>query len=65
MEKEFAGCGGSHDANKATFKLQAELELRSGAVTVAIEPGRRPDPPDASSTRTAWSKLVGDPGPRA
>jgi Transposase DDE domain len=43
MEKEFAGCGGSYDSNKSALKLQTELELRSGAVTVTIEPGRSPD----------------------
>lgn len=43
MQKEFAGCGGSYDSNKAALKLQTELELRSGAVTVTIEPGRSPD----------------------
>lgn len=43
MQKEFAGCGGSYDSNKAALKLQTELELRSGAVTVTIEQGRSPD----------------------
>jgi hypothetical protein len=37
MHQEFAGCGGTHDSNKAALKLQTEFELRSGAVTVAIE----------------------------
>jgi len=43
MQKEYAGCGGSHDSNKAALKLQTELELRSGAVTIAIEQGRSSD----------------------
>lgn len=43
MHKEYAGCGGSYDSNKAALKLQTELELRSGAVTVTIEQGRSPD----------------------
>ncbi len=43
MQKEFAGCGGSYDSNKAAMKLQTELELRSGAVTVTIEQGRNAD----------------------
>lgn len=43
MQKEFAGCGGSYDANKAALKLQTELELRSGAVTIALEQGRSSD----------------------
>jgi hypothetical protein len=43
MQKEYAGCGGSYDSNKAALKLQTELELRSGAVTMAIEQGRRSD----------------------
>jgi hypothetical protein len=41
--QEFAGCGGAHGQGKAALKLQTELELRSGAVTVAVEPGRCPD----------------------
>jgi hypothetical protein len=43
MQKEYAGCGGSYDSNKAALKLQTELELRSGAVTIAIEQGRSSD----------------------
>ncbi len=43
MQKEFAGCGGSYDSGKAAMKLQTELELRSGAVTVKVEQGRSPD----------------------
>lgn len=43
MQAEFAGCGGSYDAGKAALKLQTELDLRSGAVTVEVEQGRSPD----------------------
>ena len=43
MQKEYAGCGGSYDSNKAALKLQTELELRSGAVTITIEQGRSSD----------------------
>jgi hypothetical protein len=43
MQEEFAGCGGSHNSGKAALKLQTELELRTGAVTVAVEQGRSPD----------------------
>ena len=39
----FAGCGGSHGSGKAALKLQTELDLRSGTVTVAVESGRCPD----------------------
>lgn len=42
-QKEFAGCGGSYDSGKAALKLQTELELRSGRVTIAIEQGRSSD----------------------
>jgi hypothetical protein len=41
--EEFPGCGGSHEAGKAALRLQTEFDLRSGAVTVAVEPGRQPD----------------------
>lgn len=43
MQQEFAGCGGPHASGKAALKLQTELDLRSGAVTVAVEQGRSPD----------------------
>jgi hypothetical protein len=43
MQEEFVGCGGSYDSGKAAMKLQTQLELRSGAVTVEIEQGRSPD----------------------
>jgi hypothetical protein len=43
MQEEFAGCGGSYDAGKAALKLQTELDLRHGTVTIALEPGRSPD----------------------
>ena len=44
LKEEFAGCGGSHGSGAAALKLQAEWDLRSGAVThVEIEPGRSPD----------------------
>jgi hypothetical protein len=41
--EEFAGCGGSHDSGQAALRLQTEFDLRSGSVTVAVEPGRQPD----------------------
>ncbi len=40
---EFAGCGGSHGSGQAALRLQTQLDLRSGAVTIALEPGRSPD----------------------
>jgi hypothetical protein len=43
MQEEFAGCGGSYDSGKAALKLQTELDLRSGAVTIELEQGRSPD----------------------
>jgi hypothetical protein len=43
MADTYAGCGGSHDSGKAALKLQTELELRSGTVTVTIESGRSAD----------------------
>jgi hypothetical protein len=44
MQEEYAGCGGSYGGGAAAMKLQAELDLRSGAVShVEIEPGRSPD----------------------
>jgi hypothetical protein len=43
MQQEFAGCGGPQESGQAALKLQTELDLRSGAVTVAVEPGRSPD----------------------
>lgn len=43
MEGEYRGCGGSHGGGKAAVKLQAELDLRSGALHVEIESGRSSD----------------------
>ena len=43
MQEEFAGCGGSYDSGKAALKLQTELDLLTGAVTVELEQGRSPD----------------------
>ena len=43
QREQFPGCGGSHASGQAALKLQTELELRSGAVTVQLEPGRCPD----------------------
>ncbi len=41
---EFPGCGGTHGGGAAALKLQAELDLRGGALThVAVEPGKSPD----------------------
>jgi DDE family transposase len=43
-QEQFRGCGGSYGGGAAAMKLQAELDLRSGALThVEIEPGRSPD----------------------
>jgi hypothetical protein len=42
MREQFAGCGGSR-GGAAAMKLQAELELRSGALRVTAEAGRSPD----------------------
>ncbi len=41
--EEFPGCGGSHDSGRAALRLQTEFDLRSGSVTVEVEPGRQPD----------------------
>ena len=43
QKEAFPGCGGSYDANLAALKLQTELDLRSGGVTVQLEPGKSPD----------------------
>ena len=44
LQETFAGCGGSHGGGAAALKLQAELDLRSGALShIAIEAGRSPD----------------------
>jgi hypothetical protein len=40
---EYAGCGGSYGGGAAAFKLQTELDLRSGALNLQIEPGRSSD----------------------
>lgn len=40
----FSGCGGSYDSSRAAVKLQAELDLKTGALThVEIESGRTSD----------------------
>jgi DDE family transposase len=52
LAKQFAGCGGRHGSGAAAVKLQAELELRHGALShIEIEPGRSPD--GASSRQQA------------
>ena len=43
QKEEFVGCGGSYDSNQAALKLQTQLDLRTGAVTVEVEQGRSPD----------------------
>ena len=44
LQDESPGCGGSYGGGKAAMKLQAEWDLRSGAVThVQVEPGRSAD----------------------
>jgi Transposase DDE domain len=43
LQQAFAGCGGSYDSGKAAVKLQTAFDLRSGAVTVTLEPGKSPD----------------------
>src|SRR5205807_7837072 len=43
MAELYAGCGGSHGGGQAALKLQTELDLRSGAVHIEIEPGRSSD----------------------
>jgi hypothetical protein len=42
-QARFRGCGGSYGGGAAAVKLQTELDLRSGALHVQLEPGRRPD----------------------
>lgn len=42
-QERFPGCGGSHGSGKAALKLQTELDLRSGALTITLEPGRCSD----------------------
>jgi Transposase DDE domain len=43
MQQAFPGCGGSHGSGAAAMKLQMEIDLRSGALTVMVERGRSPD----------------------
>lgn len=43
MKEQFAGCGGSYGSGEAAVKLQTELDLRSGALTVQVESGRSTD----------------------
>lgn len=42
-QAQFRGCGGSYGGGAAALKLQTELDLRSGALLVEVEPGRSPD----------------------
>jgi hypothetical protein len=39
----FPGCGGRCGSGQAAVKLQTELDLRTGALAVAVEPGRSAD----------------------
>jgi Transposase DDE domain len=44
LQEQFRGCGGSYGGGAAAMKLQAELDLRSGALTcVEVESGRSSD----------------------
>lgn len=44
QRERFPGCGGTHGGGQATLKLQAELNLCSGAIThVELESGRTSD----------------------
>jgi len=43
LQEQFRGCGGSYGGGAAALKLQTELDLRSGALEVEVEPGRSPD----------------------
>jgi hypothetical protein len=43
LQEQFRGCGGSYGGGAAAMKLQTELDLRSGALLVEVEPGRSPD----------------------
>ena len=53
----FPGCGGNYGSGQATLKVQAELDLRSGAIThVELEAGRTSD---GGSTRQQASRPAG------
>jgi hypothetical protein len=44
LKDRFPGCGGTYGRGQAAFKLQTELDLRSGALShMEIEPGNSPD----------------------
>lgn len=65
QRKAFPGCGGSHGTSPAAMKLQAELDLASGAIThVEIESGRTSDGGSARQhvTRPAGSLRITDLG---
>ena len=54
LKDKFRGCGGTYGGGKAGFKLQTELDLRSGALShIQIEEGCSPD---SATTRqqVAW-----------
>ena len=57
LKDRFPGCGGTYGRGQAGFKLQAELDLRSGALShIEIEAGNSPD---SATTRQQAERPAG------
>ena len=57
LKDRFPGCGGTYGRGQAGFKLQAELDLRSGALAhIEIEAGNSPD---SATTRQQAERPAG------
>lgn len=57
LKDKFPGCGGTYGRGQAAFKLQTELDLRSGALShIEIEAGRSPD---SATTRQQVERPAG------
>jgi hypothetical protein len=57
LKDKFPGCGGTYGRGQAAFKLQTELDLRSGALShIEIEPGNSPD---SATTRQQVERPAG------
>jgi hypothetical protein len=57
MKEKFPGCGGTYGRGQAGFKLQTELDLRSGALShIQIEAGCSPD---SATTRQQVERPAG------